>query len=113
MTFEPLSPEEVQFMNPGIRHTVQVLREWGFKTVDSGDGCTHDHQCDLPIPYVHIEVATAAELWDRMVELTANLGVRGIHVGTSGPQGDEPAIEGSVLASGHAFIHLFNVVIPE
>lgn len=43
-------------INPGILKTVQWLQSHGFKTCDSGDGETHDHECDLPIPYVHMMV---------------------------------------------------------
>ena len=43
-------------INPGIAYTVKWLNERGFKTMDSGDGETHDFECDQPYPYVHMEV---------------------------------------------------------
>lgn len=43
-------------LNPGIVKTVEWLNANGFVTCDSGDGVTHDFECDLPIPYVHMEV---------------------------------------------------------
>jgi hypothetical protein len=49
-----LTAEELETLNPGIRHTVQTLRGWGFDTRDSGDGATREFPCDLPHPYVHI-----------------------------------------------------------
>lgn len=33
-------------LNPGIARTVQWLNSQGFMTTDSGDGATHDHECD-------------------------------------------------------------------
>ena len=39
-------------LNPGIRQTVQLLRDHGFETCDSGDGETHDRACDRPHGYV-------------------------------------------------------------
>lgn len=43
-------------MNPGIRDVVIFLRDNGFTTCDSGDGATRDHDCDLPLPYVHMQI---------------------------------------------------------
>jgi hypothetical protein len=39
-------------LNPGIRRTVCWLRSLGFDTCDSGDGQTHEHECDRPYAYV-------------------------------------------------------------
>lgn len=39
-------------LNPGIRRTVCWLRSLGFNTTDSGDGQTHEHECDRPYAYV-------------------------------------------------------------
>lgn len=39
-------------MNPGIRRTVRWMRSLGFDTCDSGDGTTHDYDCDSEWPYV-------------------------------------------------------------
>jgi len=47
---------DYSLLNPGIRKMVQLLREAGFNTTDSGDGATHDCECDHPNPYVSIEV---------------------------------------------------------
>jgi len=51
-----LTPEELATLNPAIRHTVQTLRKWGFLTLDSGDGETHQFECDRDCPYVVIRV---------------------------------------------------------
>ena len=39
-------------LNPGIRETVRWLRSLDFDTVDSGDGETHEYECDRDEPYV-------------------------------------------------------------
>ena len=39
-------------LNPNIEKVVQSLQDAGFSTTDSGDGATHDHECDRPYPYV-------------------------------------------------------------
>jgi hypothetical protein len=111
-TVTPLTPEQLAQINPGIRHTVQVLRSWGYETTDSGDGATADHACDLPIPYVHIRI-DGDDLVVHMKFLIAMLAASGVEVGPSNEVGDNPTIEGCILADLSAWIHLFNVVIPE
>ena len=119
-TVPPLTPEQLEALNPGIRTTVQTLREWGFDTRDSGDGQTAQYECDLPIPYVHIAVdaqSIAAET-DRLLALLSG---RGIVFGNQpnpqiDPEGyaNAPDIQASYLPTqgGWAFIHLTNVVLP-
>lgn len=41
-------------LNPGIRETVRWLRSLGFNTCDSGDGVTHEYECDGDAPYVAV-----------------------------------------------------------
>lgn len=60
-------------LNPGIRRLVRWLNEsLNLKTVDSGDGQTHDHECDRPEPYVvimtepHALLPTALALKDTL-----------------------------------------------
>lgn len=54
---EPLTPEQIEALNPGVRKLVSFLRAHGFDTFDSGDGATHEcGDMDLPWPYVHISV---------------------------------------------------------
>lgn len=43
-------------LNPGIVETVLWLNRNGFETCDSGDGETHDYECDSDFPYVHMMV---------------------------------------------------------
>lgn len=115
-----LTPEEIDALNPGIRSTVLKLREWGFDTVDSGDGKTHEHGCDMPCPYVHIRVGSHC-----LVEATDSLYFQlAHHAGIDfsnppNPQEDpeawakHPSIEASYSpVDGHAFITLTNVILP-
>lgn len=67
----PLSPQELSLLNPGIRNAVAWLRARGFNTCDSGDGSTHEHDCDLAEPYVHmlLDQEKAFAETDRLGEL--------------------------------------------
>lgn len=67
----------IEEMNPGIRKTVQWLRDNGFRTCDSGDGVTHECECDRDQAYVVIRVEPyemAAEA-DRLMKLLDGMGV--------------------------------------
>jgi hypothetical protein len=109
-----LTEEQIAALNPGIRSTVLKLREWGFDTRDSGDGKTHQFECDLPIPFVHIMASSPNFVWNEMESLRVRLSDEyGIDVGMSNEEGDVPAIEGFIPANGQAFISLYNVIIPE
>lgn len=119
-TMNPLTEEQLDTLNPGIRHTVKTLREWGCDTCDSGDGRTHDHACDQPFPYVHISVHPM-HLVANSITLYARLTGLGINFDNApNPQDDpegyakHPTIEASYSpVDGHAFITLTNVIIPE
>ena len=115
-----LTPDEIATLNPGIRHTVQTLRGWGFDTRDSGDGVTHEFPCDLPHPYVHILTApeNLASETDRLVTLLEKTGIN--FDNCPHPQIDpegmakHPWVEASYLPSqGYAVIQVMNVVIRE
>lgn len=117
----PLSPEAIAALNPGIRATVQWLREKGFNTCDSGDGQTHDHACDLPVPFVHIRVCNPCNLIataDFLMVMLKNH--HGIDFNNAPhPQDDPeaasryPHIEASYSpVDGVAIISLFNVMLP-
>jgi hypothetical protein len=72
MKVDPLTPEETEALDPGIRRLVTLLRAHGFETTDSGDGETKPQAlfrenpdwCDrdveaagiLTTPHVHIYV---------------------------------------------------------
>lgn len=96
-------------LNPGIINTVKWLNENGFQTVDSGDGETHDYECDLECPYVHISVAPE-KLISEANRLQAKLQENGIVLTESDESGSSPTIQASYSPlDGLAFISLFNV----
>lgn len=105
MSFTPI--------NPGILATVEWLNRHGFRTTDSGDGDTHDHECDQPVPYVHMQVyeeLLVAEA-NRLKHLLAGLG---IHVQPMDEHCTVPSIEASYNpADGYGgVITLWNVKLP-
>lgn len=105
---------DYELLNPKIRHTIKVLRGWGFDTRDSGDGETQQYECDLPCPYVHIKINHAIFLSGEMIRLKKLLLCKcGIEIGMCNESGSNPTMEGCVLADMSAWIHLFNVVIKE
>lgn len=115
-----LTNEQLESLNPGMRYTVQKIRSWGFETTDSGDGKTAQFECDLPCPYVHIEVP-ASKLVDEVDRLMMLLEMEGVvFEDMPHPQEDpegcakHPTIEGSYMPAQHlsGFIHLMNVVLP-
>ena len=65
-------------LNPGIRRIVALLNEAGFATTDSGDGETHDFECDRDYGYVSIVVdrANLASEADRVAALLTGHGVQ-------------------------------------
>lgn len=64
-------------INPGIRETVAFLNQWGFRTTDSGDGKTHDYECDREYPYVVLvtEPKSLIAEADRLVSMLAANGI--------------------------------------
>ncbi len=72
-------PDDIDYaqLNPGIRETVRMLRAHGFDTSDSGDGETHEHECDPEWSYVAIIVAPAnlCEEADRLVVVLRKYGI--------------------------------------
>jgi hypothetical protein len=116
-----LTDAELETLNPGIRHTVQTLRKWGFNTCDSGDGSTHEFECDLPHPYVHILVDPLRMVTetDRLLILLINAGID--FNNHPHPQEDpegyakHPTVEASYLPTQGrcAAIHLMNIILPE
>jgi hypothetical protein len=73
-------------LNPGIRKTVAWLRANGFQTVDSGDGKTHEYECDQEAPYV-VMTARAHDLASKagyLYFLLCHLGVPMVPIGGDG-----------------------------
>lgn len=69
-------------LNPGIRKTVAYLRSLGFDTVDSGDGQTHEHECDRPHGYVTISLQKWQRLEFCVEAVCAALEARGAEIDT-------------------------------
>lgn len=100
-------------INPGIRKTVEWLRGHGFNTCDSGDGETHDHECDLPVPYVHMIVDDSVILVDEANRLSALLCDIGINIEPCNEDGTAKMIHAAYDAGNRiATMSLFNVKLP-
>lgn len=96
-------------LNPGIVKTVEWLQSKGFDTRDSGDGETHDYECDLPFPYVHM-VTEPETLVSEARRLQAELKSIGIELEPLDEYGEAKAIETSFNpVTNLAIISLFNV----
>lgn len=85
----------IHALNPGIVNTVAWLQSKGLQTVDSGDGKTHDFECDRDHAYV-VMVVKPADLAAEADRLMALLRLAGIEVKAHGPEGTtHPAISAS------------------
>lgn len=65
-------------LNSGVRRTVAWLNERGFRTCDSGDGETHDHECDRDYAYVVVRIDapdSIAHAADRLARALREAGV--------------------------------------
>lgn len=60
-------------LNPNIRKTVALLNGGGFVTCDSGDGVTHDYECDRDHGYVVVKLDEARKLISECHRLQAYL----------------------------------------
>ncbi len=79
-------------LNPGIRRAVEALVSLGFRTIDSGDGATHDHECDREWPYIVIRVGQERLVRD-VQRVAAILEDCGILLGEAPPCGAEGLVE--------------------
>ena len=97
-------------LNPGVVRTVQWLNENGFETCDSGDGVTHDFECDRHYPYVVI-ITDPARLAADADRLLALLRTR-IRVDALAEDSPEDAVNVTATydpADGFAIIEIANV----
>lgn len=95
-------------LNPGIRKTVKLLNECGFRTVDSGDGQTREFECDRPRGYVVVR-ASPFDLVSDAKQILLILKKFGVEVG---PVGDDELtyIQASFdPADGTAIIDISNI----
>lgn len=98
-------------LNPKIKAAVKWLQENGFHTTDSGDGETHDFECDQKVPYVHM-VTTKDKLVSESERLVSLLSEKGVELLPCDPGGTVPTVEGSYLPlMGIATITLWNVTL--
>jgi hypothetical protein len=88
-------------LNPGIARTVVWLNGLGFETTDSGDGKTHDFECDRPHAYVVIS-STPETLLEDTERLRVALLERGVEVGDLREDGTGPFVQASYVP-GSAF----------
>jgi len=78
----------LNYLNPGIRLTVAALSAAGFETCDSGDGETHQEECDREGSYVVIKSTSrdlTAEAADLVLFLRHN-GIEVVQIGCDGVQ---------------------------
>jgi hypothetical protein len=78
----------LNYLNPGIRLTVTALSAAGFDPCDSGDGETHQHECDREGPYVVLKSNgrdLTTEAADLLLFLQHN-GIRVVQIGCEGVQ---------------------------
>ena len=76
-------------LNPNIRRTVELLQKYGFQTTDSGDGETHDHECDRDYAYVSMVYGSGTNLRFEAKRLMGLLGAFGVEltpIGGGGPE---------------------------
>lgn len=101
-------------INPGVRNTVAWLNDHGFETTDSGDGETHDFDCDRPVPYVVIVVKEKDKLateTDMLVEWLRDRGVPCAEIGEDGipPEGHVSIQASYDPANGLCFIDVMGL----
>ena len=103
-----MSDVDYDMLNPGIRETVRWLRSLRFETVDSGDGETHEYECDRDEPYVVMHCYGHEELKENADGLMRALMDLGI---TVSPVGMGPVYIQATYdpADGLAFIDLVGV----
>lgn len=106
---ELLTAEQVAELDPGIRMTVQWLREHNFDTCDSGDGSkAGTMECALPYPNVTMRAAPDKLLAEtrRLRMLLVELGVYVVPMTTD----EQPCLSGSYdPADNTAVIMLYGV----
>ena len=76
-------------LNKAIRRTVAWLNDKGFYTCDSGDGNTHDFECDRDYAYVVVEVMDPARLVGEARRLRNVLNSHGVVTSPINPVDDE------------------------
>jgi len=106
---------DVLGLNPGIKRVVCWFNSMGLSTIDSGDGETHDFECDRDYAYVVIKVHPS-DLVETSDWLRRTLEESGISVYAQGEDG-EVCIQGNYDPVNRlAFIdvmHFTDDMLPE
>lgn len=98
-------------LNPKIKATVEWLRQNGFNTTDSGDGETHDFECDQNIPYVHMVVKPEVLIYETR-RLVNWLTEKGVKLEPQNETGKAQTVEACFSPlDGIATISLYNVML--
>lgn len=79
-------------LNPNIVFTVQFLQDNGFRTTDSGDGKTHECECDRDYAYV-VMSCPSHRLLDEADRLMKILRGAGVNLGQISREEDIVAIQ--------------------
>ena len=89
-----MKPLDYSTLNPGIRRTVQWLREHGYETTDSGDGVTNVGVIEgaLEFPHVVIQVHPR-NLVDEADRLMGDLWEAGVCIEPQGVDPSTPCIQ--------------------
>lgn len=84
-------------INPGIRRTVALLRAAGFATVDSGDGETHQYDCDRDHGYVVMVAEPAVMVAEcrRLAHVVHAAGLVVVPSAMEAPEVGQVTVEGS------------------
>lgn len=102
-------PAPTDDLNPGIRELVRRLNVAGFDTCDSGDGETHDYECDRDYPYVVIKLSAGQPLVASCQVVSMLVSSWGVRLRPQSLEGT-PHIQGTYdPADGSSFIDLCNV----
>jgi hypothetical protein len=83
-------------LNPGIVKMVELINSMGFRTTDSGDGETHDHECDRDVGYVVVVLRADQKLHESADTIARKLMERGVKLATPG------SAEGTLIHSSYS-----------
>lgn len=96
-------------INPGIVKVVQLLNDNGFTTTDSGDGETHDFECDRSYGYV-VVITQPESLISESNRLTTLLRDNGVKLAPLGPEENLPYIQANYSpVDGYSFIEVIYI----
>lgn len=86
---------DLEGLDPGIRQTVQFLRNNGFETTDSGDGKSkfHGEECECALPFPNVAIQTEPDqLIHDADRLRGLLEAHGISIEETGDPLEDPRV---------------------